>query len=323
MKLSGHNYNNNVFSSLIDGLNDRIIVKEASKKSESPNFDMNFTKITQDTFNKIMDEDLKFIAQELVYAAQNAKVAVSEEDLHKFATEAYNKKLKGKNLEREARKFCSALNREVAEPIGTTKISNIDSFVERAKVGTVIPAGSKDGEMNHGRSAYLGQSKNPNTIWNNEALSKMAQKPEDHVDLFGDEQIAKSKQAKTDFAYNQKLSMWKQVQNECLDKTSSTSKVLDTHTVESQSFNPKNPVNSMSIFSNDRDFNNIPEVSEGEKIKNKTAQIKENEVSKQKVADNTLSFAFEKHQNNSSHSNTQREATDKMFDGLANLLNKG
>lgn len=323
MKLSGHSYNNDVFSSLIDGLNDRIIVKESGKTSKTPNFDMNFTKVTQDTFNKIMDEDLKFIAKELVYAAEHAKVALSEEDLQKFASDAHSKKLRGKNLEREARKFCSTLQRAVAEPLGTTKIANIDTFIERAKAGTIVPAGSPEGEMNHGRHAYLGQSKNPNTIWNNDALAKMAQKPESHVDMFGDEQIAKSKKAQSEFAYNQKLSMWKEVQNDCENKIASGSKVLDTHTVETQSFNPKNPTNSMSIFSNDRDFNNIPEATEGEKIKNKTAKVEEKEVSKQKVADNSMSSVFEKHQNNSKHSSTQKAATDRMFDGLANLLNKG
>lgn len=335
MKLSGHNYNNDIFSSLLDGLKDDVVLKKEAQKKETPKLDLNFTETTEETFKGIMRDELRFIANELLFAAKQANVNVDGDDLRKFAHQAKAEGLRGKGLERAARRYCADLNRAIAEPQGVTR-PNADALIQQANASTITPAGNAEGDMNHGRSSgYMGQSKNPNTIWDSESLHRLAQVPEEHVDKMGDEQITASKKAKEDFAYDQKSQFWQALQSQMSHPQNlQPSRVSPVHTQASSDFNPNVGKSAMSIFDNDRDFSGLPEKTAGELLKEqageraeKKAQSKEewNKVAAAKKADNNANFVFDGADDApdvSHRTSTHRDAVDKLFDGLAGLVDK-
>lgn len=261
MKLSGHSYNNDVFESLIDGISkDVVLTKTASKHEPAPITGMDlFSSTTADTLRSIQEDQLQFIASELQFAADRAKVAVDQNDLAKFASMVVNENLRGKKLERAAQRFCSDLDRAVAPPQGVTRRGE-GSSVHGIASATYDPNSINDGGRVSG--GFLGCSKNPNSIWDTDALQRLAQTK------FGDEQIKESRQAKADFAHDQKKAMWQELQDKLVEANLSSKGIKNagTYSQPEPVVNQKLPANSMSIFSNDRDFNNIPVETDGERI---------------------------------------------------------
>lgn len=333
MKLSGHSYNNDIFKSLLDGLKDDVVLKKTAQKEPAPQVDLNFSQTTAETFKGILEDELRFIANELLFAAKRANVEVTGDDLKKFAHQAKSENLRGKELERAARRYCTDLQRELAPPQGCTRVASSEDLIQQARASTIMPAGSSDGDMNHGhKGGYMGQSRNPNSIWDSEAIKRLASKPENRDQKFGDERIAESKEAKEKHAKGQKEQFWQNLQDQLSDPNMIHNKIVGSHTASKESFNPGLPKNAMSVFSEDRDFANIPDETAGEILKkqaedraNKNAAAKDewNKVASAKKADNT-SFVFGEEcalpENPTTRTSTQRSAVDKLFDGLANHL---
>ena len=107
MKLSGHNFNNDVFSSLLDGLSKDVELKKTAQTKTEPEVSGFFSSASSSDLDNIQQEDLNFMASELAFAAEKSKVVVTAEDLAKFACQSRMDGLRGKALERAARKSCS------------------------------------------------------------------------------------------------------------------------------------------------------------------------------------------------------------------------
>lgn len=270
MKLSGHSYNNSVFSSLLDGLcKDVELKKTASKTAQSPITGMDmFSSTTEETLHQIQDEELESIAGELSFAADRAHVAVTRDDLAIFAKQAKQENLRGKKLERAAQKFCNDLNRKVAAPQCQSVLQkrNIDQqSSHQIMTATYDPDSVNDGKMPEAK--FLGCSKNPNTIWDSDALQRFAQIKH------GDEQIKDSKEAQKKFA---EIKKQEQTDNNIKPEVFKKGITNAGSSASDPVVNNNQKVNSMSIFNNDLDFANIPEQTEGEKI----AQLAEQRAQK-------------------------------------------
>jgi hypothetical protein len=328
MKLSGHSYDNAVFDSLLDGLSGDVVLKRANKNTEQPAISGTdvFSSTTEDTLRQVQADHLDFIAKELQFAADRAKVAISQEDLATFAKQAIDEGLRGKKLERAAQRFCNQLDREVAPPQGTMRNAHSPSLLdETTNDHAVIPAGydPEHGQNDTRTGGYMGMSKNPNSIWDTEAMQRLAQKKH------GDEQIKESKEAQKQFRDDQKRAFWQGLQDSMSDPNvikEKAASVANVSTVESPGGNQNLPANSMSVFSNDRDFSNIPEQTQGEKLAeavearaSKKAEAKEewNQVKPATKADNSLESLLNKNADEvPARQNTHRAAVDRLFEGL-------
>jgi len=264
---------------------------------------------------------LRFIAAELQFAADKSKVAVNGSDLIRFAKEVHKDGLRGKRLERAASKFCNKLNREIAPPQSGHTVQNID-LVEQAS--SVIPARYNTEEVNNSKTGgYLGMSKNPNTIWDTEALQRFATKTDDRTQMRGDEQIADSRKREAEYKESLKTASTEEpegiiakqdLSNISTGQESGTSQAL--------------PTNAMSMFDADRDFANIPEKTAGEMLKaqseeraNKKAEAKSewNKTASVQKTSNTNLLDTESSQEESQKNSISRSAVDKLFEGFANL----
>lgn len=310
MKLSGHNYSNDVFNSLLDNLSDDIVLKKKASTQAPKVSGMNvFSSTTEDEFHQLQEDELKFIASELQFAADASKISVSQDDLIRFANKVAKEGLKGKGLERAARVFCSTLVRATSAPQGTTRVADLtDNLNDKS----VLPAGynPNTGPNNTNSGGYLGMSKNPNTIWDTDALQEFSQKSSQYVNLMGDEKIAESQNQNAE--YREQLKS----KEEVTEIPVSNSKVASLHTGQEQGTYQKLPDNSMSMFASDRDFSNIPEKTVGELLKEtsdnrskKSANAKDewNHSKTAKKTDNGLSGLFD---------NIKREDIDHVFDSL-------
>jgi hypothetical protein len=262
MKLSGHNFDNDVFDSLLDAKAKDIELKKTADTKEQPSVDGFFSSTTADNFENVQRENLDFIASELAFAADRAKVAVNAEDLVRFASQVQHENLRGKKLERAAQKYCSQLDREIAHPQGTTKISAGD-LINQLASHKVVPAGydPQHGANDSFTGKYIGSSKNPNSIWDTDALQKQAQT------ALGDEKIKESKKAQEEYDDNMKTAQWQDLQDKHSDDLQLHKGITNagTGTVH-EATNQNLPANTMSIFSKDRDFENIPSHTAGEDI---------------------------------------------------------
>ena len=325
MKLSGHSYDNNVFESLLNGLQGDVVYTKVAqtetKKADAPGLE--FSSVTEENFRQIQQEELQAIAGELEFAADRAKVDISREDLVAFATEAKTQGLRGKTLERAAQKFCGNLGSKTSAPIGDTR--NSPSLLESANNSAVIPAGynTQYGQNETTTSGYMGMSKNPNTIWDDGALEQLAKV------ATGDERIKASKEAKQQFIKDQKQQYWEAIQTKMGDPEVIQSKVASVTNVstEQPASNQNLPANSMSIFSDNRKFENIPELTEGETLaesaeekvtKKEAAKAEWNKSEPLKRVDNTASALFSQPEPKEGIQkvNTHRAAIDRLFDGL-------
>lgn len=257
MKLSGHSYDNDVFSSLLDGICEDVkVTKTAQKEPQAPiqGSDV-FSSTTEDTLKQVQSEHLESIAAELQFAADRAKVAITRDDLATFAKTASQKNLRGKDLERTAQNFCNNLYRDVAPPQGAMRGSTGQGNHAIASA-TYDPRSHNETRT----GGYMGQTSNPNSIWDSTALQQMAQVQT------GDEKIADSKKARQEFKEAQKKEEWMQKQAQAesnpINKGITNMGSSPTEEVVNQNL----PSNSMSVFSKDRDFNNIPMETDGERI---------------------------------------------------------
>lgn len=294
MKFSGHNYNNAVFDSLLKNIE---LPKVANKK---PSVDLGYTETTQSTFDNIVEEELQFMANELQFAAKLAHVELSPENLTEFAENAKKNNLKGKSLERAARNYCSQIKKISSAPIGSTKITTSE-LIDQAKAGLVIPASEASGEMNNAhKGAFLGQSKNPNSIWDSEALTKVASI--ENSKQFGDEQIKESKEKIAKFAKYMKEKV------STLPEPSELSgkKIIPSANPVAGEHNPNLGDRHLSVFSNDQDFSKIASSDNKELIK----QAKDERQNKKQASKKEWN-----HIKGSTKVNN-RSAIDKYFENL-------
>ena len=298
--------NNDVFDSLLNGLSpDVVYTKTAKKEEKGPVSGLDiFSSTGQEEFRGVQEEELQNIASELQFAADRAKVAISQEDMKSFAHKALRENMRGKELERAAQKFCNHLNREIAPPMGDTRNSFSSELLDNANNSAVIPAGynTEHGQNESKTGGYMGMSKNPNTIWDSGKLTEAAQTPT------GDEQIKASKEAQEQFNTDQKQQYWEAIQTKMGDPSVIQEKgasVANVSTKE-EAGNQNLPANSMSIFSNNREFENIPEQTPGETIK-KAAE----ERSMKKEASKE-----EWDKSEPAQTVNTRSAVDKIFEGL-------
>jgi hypothetical protein len=291
MKFSGHNYNNAVFDSLLDAIKSEIPLEKTASK---PTVDLGYTKTTQANFDGIVEEELKFIANELTFAAKEAHVDLNPEDLITFSKQAKQENLKGKKLERAARQYCNSISKTNFSPKGTTKLSSRE-LIEQAN--TILPASLPQGEMNlNHKGAFLGQSKNPNSIWDSEALTKMASSDV----KFGDEQISESKEKIKKFAESLKRN-----KPDIDPKTVIRDTVIPSHTQKVAEFNPNLGNNHLSIFSNDRDFNKINSIDNKQLIKQAKQDRQDKKIEDKK--DTTIKGVLKA---------DNRSPIDRLFDNL-------
>ncbi len=262
MKLSGHNFDNDVFNSLLDGLSKDVeLKKNAQTNPEASGNPFAFSSVTEANMADVQSDQLEFVASELSFAADKARIAVSPEDLAKFAAQIQQQNLRGKDVERAAQKYCNQVDRELAYT-GTTRLSGQD-LIDKLASHQVTPAGYNPsyGANNSRTGAYMGSSKNPNTIWDTDALEKQAQV------ALGDEKIKASKKAEEEYRLAMKTAQWKELHEKHSDPEQLHKGISNTGTSEvALNAKPNAPANSMSMFDENRDFENIPQQTVGEDI---------------------------------------------------------
>ncbi len=307
MKLSGHSYDNDLFNSLLDNLKDDIVLKKpAEKQASAPITGMDvFSSNTESNFDAVLHEELEFIAKELEFAADRAKIAVNVEDLAKFATQARSEGLRGKKLERAAQKYCNQLDRAVAEPIGTTRSSDrlINQLASHAIAPAGYPADAEGGQNNSATGKFMGCSKNPNTIFDSGALERFASVKH------GDEMIKQSKAEQKEHRLAMKQAQWQELQDKHSDPNQVHKGIIPAGDVPASDVagNQNLPANTMSIFSAERDFQNIPKETLGEKI----ASMAKDRAEKRGEAKSEWNKV------EPAKKNSTRSWIDNMFDGLA------
>lgn len=322
MKLSGHSYTNGVMESLLNGLPGDVVYKSAQTESNQGSItgmDV-FSSTTEDDMRVLQSEELQDIVGELEFAADRAHVSVSRANVIAFAKEAIQEKLRGKKLERAAQKFCNKIASNTAPPVGDTRHSLTSGLISNGSHG-VIPAGynTEYGQSDSKTGGYMGQSRNPNTIWDSGKLADLATKPH------GDEHIKASKKAQAEFAKNQKQQYWEELQGKMSqpgiihEKAASVANVSTVEGIGNQNL----PQNSMSIWG-DNGFDGMPEHTNGEILRQASTDratkkdVARAEWDKSEPAQKTSSHIFDEviessGQKKSSH----RSSVDKLFDGLA------
>lgn len=327
MRLSGHSFNNETFQSLKKVLEDAEMQKEAQVAPKEAVQAMEFTETTQNTYDAVVSDEVKFMQQELVFAADRARVKLTNADVISFIKDAHQQNLRGKNLERFARKFVSRINHRDAAPVGHTsmQVASVDGRTADKQVRSASYSPNANGSINDSKTGgYMGMSKNPNTIWDTDAMARFAQVKH------GDEKIKESKVQREEFKKAQKQEYWDQIKQALegthMSKIAAAGKEAEINTAH----DPKLPANVMSAFSDDRDFANIPEQTQGETLaesakerSNKNAQAKDewNQVKSAQKADNSLSFLFNNNnQEQPKEAPTTRSSMDIFFEGLMNRL---
>ncbi len=331
MKLSGHSYDNEVFDSLLDQLAGDVVLKTAKKeKQEAPITGMDiFSSTTENTLQQIRDEELSFMAAELEFAADRAKIAITRDDLASFAREAKSNGLRGKKLERAAQVFCNDLQRRVAPPQGLMRVGN------ELNPRGIVPAGypiNEGGPTDNLTGKFLGCSKNPNSIWDSEILQDLAKKAESRQGMYGDEQIKQSQTANKEYRQAMKDEAWKEKQAELSDPHMLRKGIQNISTGQEVGTSQALPKNAMSMWSEDRDFANIPGKTEGEALRGNAEQrmlkAKEARQTPQDIqpaakTNNTLDGLFVTAQRKDGKERSlERKAIDKLFDGLLDVINK-
>jgi len=261
MKLSGHNFENDVFSSLLNGISQDVELKKTAQTKTETDVSGFFSTATAADLANIQEEELEFMAGELAFAAERACVAVTAEDLVKFACQSRIDGLRGKALERAAQKYCNRLD-ESCNLSGTTKISAND-LINQLASHKVVPAGynPQHGSNDSATGKFMGSSKNPNTIWDTGALEKQAQV------ALGDEKIKASKKAEEDHRHQMKTAQWQELQDKHSDPELIHKGITNAGTAQEKPITgQKLPANTMSIFSDNREFENIPNQTVGEEI---------------------------------------------------------
>lgn len=265
MQITKHAYGQ-VFDSLLEGLKgDVVLTKTAAKKADPVLTGMDvFSATTESAMKGIQEDEFNAIINELQFAADNAKIALNEEDVSNFVARAYKDNMRGKTLEREASRYCNQINREVATPESATKL-NAELLFDLVTHHKVVNASYNPESMSETQASgrYMGCVRNPNSIWDTEALQRYA------VEKHGDERIKEAQVKKEEMVKTAKQEMWNEMQEKLTDPNmvnKGITKAADTTAAEPAG-NQKLAANAMSMFSEERDFQNIPEKSVGDMIK--------------------------------------------------------
>ncbi len=273
MKLSKHTYDSDVFQNLLNNVKPENIQKTAQTSPVSGS-DIFTTRTSNDLDNVVQDMHSNAIS-ELEFAASRSKVALADEHRVSFAKSAY--KLTGKDLERAAQKFCGVISQEVFSPQQAMKLSsNTMNNIHSVASATYSPD-AENGGVNFGRTGgYMGMQSNPNTIFEPDAIVKKAQTK------LGDETIQERKEAIQKQKEEDKKMYWESIQKQASEDSMIHNAIKNAGTyAESPVVDINFGSNTMSIFSNDRDFSNIPEQTLGEKI----ASIASDRASKHATSD--------------------------------------
>lgn len=265
MHITGHQLKGNVLDSLLDKQIDLfnnkqnpVPVSEATKTI--------FGTRTDDPFQHFDDERKEYLLSELKFAAENAKVNPSKDQIEEYIKTAESDKLKGKQLEKFARTFCNTITRNTQAPLGTTRLSTYN--LSNGKQVVSATCNNEEGLNDCKTGGYLGMKHNPNTIMNPDVLQKVAQTKS------LDELRKEEKEYNKNFKTAQKNKIKEEQEESSKDVmrtkivTAGTSETTPTH-------QPNQSKNILSIFSNDRDFAGIPEQTEGEKIKKNASERSE------------------------------------------------
>lgn len=319
-------------SSLLNGITKDVVFTKAAhaknntRQEEAPVSGMDiFSSVTDSDFRGVQNEELRNIIGELEFAADRAHVGIAREHVVAFAKDAMNDGLRGKKLERAAQKFCNQIATESAPPIGDTRNSLSSNLLDNANDHAVIPAGYNPeyGQNENKTGGYMGQSMNPNSIWDSGRLAELATQPR------GDEHIKESQAAKEKLASDQKQQYWEELQNKMSHQDviqGKTASVANVSTVEHVG-NQKMPENSMDIWGNDG-FDQLPDKTVGESIKQSEEDVTMKKQAARKewdksepakkaeshLLDDVLGTDVER-------KNIHRASVDKLFDGLADYYN--
>lgn len=263
MRISKHAYGP-MFDQLL-GNAEKNLTKTAEAQPEPQISGMDvFSSQTMQTLENIQEDELGKIIAELEYAAGKAKVALTEPDVLKFASNAKTTNLKGKELERAAMKFCNSLQRQVAEPAGATHFDP-ESLHQRISSHSILSATYDTNTVNESNTSgnYMGNKMNPNTIWDSEALQRFASKKH------GDEIIREARAAQEEERKLEKEAFWKELTEKLGDPNNLSKGIIKAAntTAPEPVHDPKMGSNVMSIFSDDHDFSQIPEKSTADTIK--------------------------------------------------------
>jgi len=313
MTLSKNSSDNETVDELLGQLIDKVEEKTAESSIGSPSEQSEtfFQSFTEGDMTGVRREFLNDVGKELLYAANRAGVNISETDLAKFATDAWNNNTRGRNLELQARGYCRKLADIEANPKpGTTRVagnSETDRFnPHRITSGSFVP--------NENRQGYIGMSKSPNSIWDSEAIIRLAQ------EKGGDEKIKESHQARQDYKEAQKFK--ERFQRENKEAPMDTGVQRSASALDGMNERNDPPVSGLRILSEDRDFNNVPDLTEGEKIK---ARRRDEKVAKAKKeleilkgttkVDNSASSLFGINEPSDGMSSIERKGMDNLFGG--------
>lgn len=258
MKLSKHTYDSDVFQNLLNNVKPENIQK-AAQTSPVSGSDIFTTRTSNDLDNVVQDMHVDAI-NELEFAADRSKVNLTDDHKISFAKSAY--KLKGKELERAAQKFCGDICKDTFSPQQNMKLSsNTMNNIHSVASATYSPD-AENGGVNFGRTGgYMGMQSNPNTIFEPDAIVKKAQTK------MGDEMIQERKEAIKKQAEDDKKLYWESIQKQASEDSMIHNAIKNAGTyAESPIVDINRGANSMSIFSDDRDFSNIPQQTLGEKI---------------------------------------------------------
>lgn len=309
MKITRNSYDNDVFTSLLNNLNkDFIVEKRASensnvvKQSEVEQSEF-FTKVTADNLAPAYELEIDNIAQEVTFAADRSRLVVAQDDFARFAKSAIQNQWKGKKLQREAQKFCHQVGREVDGPQGIQRLSTKD-LLENMSPHKIVSASynpSTDSGINNSSTGkYLGCSKNPNTIWDTDALMKQAS-----VALDGEKMLA-NKKAEAEKRENLKKAHWQELQDQSEAGNQVRNRILSASDgIGTNATDKPLPINAMGIFGDHKDFGNIPDRTMGEKL------AKTNKERSQKREESRSDWDKTQAPKNT------RSALDFLFDGLS------
>lgn len=296
MRISGHSTDNEVVNSLMEILSKEQETKTASRPVSGMDI---FSSQTDNDLRTVQIEQLRDIAAELDFQAKQSSVTYTEEEFIKFASE--NRQLRGKPLERAARKFCSALRHAQAPPQGTTKRTT--EYLKSLGSHGIVPAGYEPGAgpNDSATGRPLGSDRNPNTMWEPDAIVRTAQTPRnDEKTATEKKQAVEQRESHTQKAAMDRLAEAAQwAMSKGLRKTAGAPSTEDAH-------NPKISKTHMSVFSKDRDFEDIGKEDTGKQIREAADQRShKKEASKAEW-------------NDVKPPENTRSAIDKLFEGWLN-----
>jgi len=227
---------------------------------------------SQEKFDSVQNEIRDKIAEELKFAAGKINVKLAQDNLDDFAKMARKERLSGRKLERAAQKYVSKLTEKIALPERRTNSGKLDEIFSAVmkNTKTIVSTMSSPtvGDNETASGSYLGSKTNPNTIWNPDEIRKAAQVPGN------DEIIRESKKIVEEEKKEAKKSYWKNLQEKLSQiNVIPNAKVHSTSTKQKNSFNSNLPQNGMGIFGDHKEFDNVPEKTAGETIKDNIEKV--------------------------------------------------